>query len=204
MESEPSGPAERPDFWVELRRSRLTLYAIRVAAFLPIVIVTVVVLVYRDRIEDLQTVGYFGIFVANVIGSGTLILPVPGIATVIFGATVWNPLLVGLAGGTGATVGEIAGYLAGVGSYGAIQRIVGKNEWYERLKGWIERRGMITIFVFAATPNPFFDAAGFAAGSMRYPLTRFVMACWLGKMVKYMAVSYAAYWGADLLYGWFG
>lgn len=178
-------------------------YLIRTAAFLPIVIVTVIVILYRDRLEELQTVGYFGIFVANVIGSATFVLPVPGIATVVFAATVWNPFLVGLAGGTGATVGEIAGYLAGVGSYGAIQRIVGKNKWYERLKGWIEHRGMITIFVFAATPNPFFDAAGFAAGSLRYPLTRFIVACWLGKMVKYMFVSYAAFWGADLLYRWF-
>lgn len=178
-------------------------YLIRIAAFLPIVVVTVIVIVYRDRLDDLQTVGYFGIFVANVIGSATFVLPVPGIATVVFGATVWNPFLVGLVGGTGATLGELAGYLAGVGSYGAIQRIVGKNRWYERLKGWIERRGMITIFLLAATPNPFFDAAGFAAGSLRYSLARFTAACWLGKMVKYMAVSYAAFWGADLLYRWF-
>ena len=62
---------------------------------------------------------------------------------------------------------------------------------------------MITIIIFAATPNPFFDIAGFAAGSMRYPINRFAAACWLGKMVKYAVVSYAAFWGADMFYGWF-
>jgi len=184
-------------------QSRWNSYLIRVAAFLPIIVVSVVTVTYKDRLEDLDTVGYFGVFITNVIGSGTFVLPVPGIATVILGATVWNPFLVALAGGTGSTIGEVAGYLAGVGSHGAIQRIVAGNKWYDRIKGWIERRGMVTIFVFAAIPNPFFDVAGFAAGSLRFPIGRFLVACWLGKMVKYLVVAYAAFWGADAVYGWF-
>ena len=115
--------------------------------------------------------------------------------------------IVALAGGTGSTVGEIAAYLAGLGSYDVVRKIAGRNrwyvKWYGRIRGWIEARGMITIFLFAATPNPFFDLAGFAAGSMRYPISRFVVACWLGKMVKYAVVTYAAFWGADMIYGWF-
>ena len=115
--------------------------------------------------------------------------------------------MVALAGGTGSTIGELAAYLAGAGSYGAVRRVAGRSRWYvtwyARLRGWIEARGMITIFLFAATPNPFFDIAGFAAGSMRYPVSRFAAACWLGKMVKYGFVSFAAFWGADMIYGWF-
>ena len=187
--------------------SRLVQQLSLVGAFVPIAAITVAVLVFRDRLEDLHTIGYVGIFVSNVIGSGSFVLPVPGIATVVFGATLWNPFLVAVAGGTGSTVGEIAAYLAGVGSYGLVRRVVGRNrwyvKWYGRIRGWIEARGMITIFLFAATPNPFFDLAGFAAGSMKYPLNRFILACWLGKMVKYAFVSYAAFWGAEMFYGWF-
>ena len=188
-------------------RSPIAQALLLAGSFLPIVAITVVVLIFRNDLEDLHTIGYAGIFIANVVGSGSFVLPVPGIATVILGATLWNPLLVTLAGASGSTVGEIAAYLAGVGSYGAVRRIVGRNrwyvKWYTRIRGWIEARGMITIFIFAAIPNPFFDVAGFAAGSMRYPLSRFVAACWLGKMVKYAVVTYAAFWGADMIYGWF-
>ncbi len=188
-------------------QSRIVRYLLLAGAFLPVVAMTVAVFVFRNDLEDLHTLGYAGIFVANVVGSGSFILPVPGIATVIIGATIWSPLLVALAGGTGSTIGELAAYLAGVGSYGAVRRVAGRSRWYvtwySRLRGWIEARGMITIFIFAATPNPFFDIAGFAAGSMRYPISRFTAACWLGKMVKYGVVSYAAFWGADMIYGWF-
>ncbi|MCY4528969.1 MAG: VTT domain-containing protein [Chloroflexi bacterium] len=203
-ESDPSTASEQP---------RIVRYLLLAASFLPVVAMTVAVFIFRndiDRlrtIEGLETIGFVGILIANVIGSGSFVLPVPGIATVIIGATIWNPLLVALAGGTGSTIGELAAYLAGVGSYGAVRRFAGRSRWYvtwySRLRGWIEARGMITIFLFAATPNPFFDIAGFAAGSMRYPIGRFTVACWLGKMVKYGFVSYAAFWGADMVYGWF-
>ena len=203
-QSDPSTASEQP---------RIVRYLLLAGSFLPVVAMTVAVIVFRHdisrlrTIEGLETIGFVGILIANVIGSGSFVLPVPGIATVIIGATIWNPLLVALAGGTGSTIGELAAYLAGVGSYGAVRKVVGRNRWYvtwySRLRGWIEARGMITIFLFAATPNPFFDIAGFAAGSMRYPIGRFTVACWLGKLVKYGFVSYAAFWGADMVYGWF-
>ena len=207
MTSESKAVDAQSDTSTASGQSRIARYLLLAGAFLPVVAMTVAVFVFRNDLEDLHTLGYVGIFVANVVGSGSFILPVPGIATVIIGATIWSPLLVALAGGTGSTIGELAAYLAGVGSYGAVRRIAGRSRWYvtwySRLRGWIEARGMITIFIFAATPNPFFDIAGFAAGSMRYPISRFTAACWLGKMVKYGVVSYAAFWGADMIYGWF-
>ena len=213
MTSESNAVDAQSDPSTASEQSRIVRYLLLAGAFLPVLVMTVAVFVFRndiDRlrtIEGLETIGFAGILIANVIGSGSFVLPVPGIATVIIGATIWNPLLVALAGGTGSTIGELAAYLAGAGSYGAVRRIAGRSRWYvtwyARLRGWIEARGMITIFIFAATPNPFFDIAGFAAGSMKYPLSRFTAACWLGKLVKYAVVSYAAFWGADMVYGWF-
>ena len=213
MTSESNAVDAQSDPSTASEQSRIVRYLLLAGAFLPVLVMTVAVFVFRndfDRlrtIEGLETIGFAGILIANVIGSGSFVLPVPGIATVIIGATIWNPLLVALAGGTGSTIGELAAYLAGAGSYGAVRRIAGRSRWYvtwyARLRGWIEARGMITIFIFAATPNPFFDIAGFAAGSMKYPLSRFTAACWLGKFVKYAVVSYAAFWGADMFYGWF-
>ena len=179
MTSESKAVDTQPDPSTASGQSRIIRYLMLVGAFLPVVAITVAVLVFRNDLDDLRTIegleplGYVGIFLANVIGSGTFVLPVPGIATVILGATLWNPLLVALAGGTGSTVGEIAAYLAGLGSYDVVRKIAGRNrwyvKWYGRIRGWIEARGMITIFLFAATPNPFFDLAGFAAGLDEVP-----------------------------------
>ena len=175
----------------------------RAAAFVPLIALTVAFLVYRDRLEGLPAAGYVGIFALNLIGSGTYVLPVPGMAALIAGATVWNPLLVAAAAAVGATVGEVAGYLAGVGSHRVVERLVGGRAWYDRVKRWIAKRGMITLFVFAAIPNPFFDVAGFAAGSVQYPVSRFFLACLLGNTVKFVTVAHLAAWGAGALQGWF-
>ena len=189
---------------VEGGGARLLRWVVVVAPFLPIVVVTGAALVFRDRLASLDEWGYVGIFVVNVVGSGTFVLPVPGLGAAILGATIpgWAPYLVALSGATGSTIGEVSGYLAGMGSHGAVERRLGRNRWYRRVQGLIERRGAVTIFAFAATPNPLFDAAGFAAGSLRYSLWRFVVACLLGKMVKYFVVSYAAYYGLEALYRW--
>ena len=139
--------------------------------------------------------------------AGPSSFPFPGIATVILGATLWNPLLVALAGGTGSTIGEIAALSCRIGllrrgqENRRSQPLVREMVWSDQRMDRGARHDH--IFLFAATPNPFFDLAGFAAGSMKYPISRFVVACWLGKMVKYAVVTYAAIWSADMVYGWF-
>lgn len=193
--TDDSSPPERS------RTVRILLFA---GSLLPVIGITVAALIFWSELEGLHTIGVVGIFVANIVSSGTFVLPVPGLATVIIGGTLWNPFLVALVGGTGSTIGEITGYLAGMGLYGAIGRVLSRNRWYARIRGWTGRRGMTTIFLFAAIPSPFFDVAGFAAGSMRYPLTRFLAACWLGKMVKFCVVAYASYWGTNVIRIWLG
>lgn len=173
-------------------------------SLLPVITITVAALIFWSELENLHAVGIVGIFIVNIVSSGTFVLPVPGLATVIVGGTLWNPLLVALAGSTGAAIGEMTGYLVGMGLYGAIGRALSRNRWYAWIRGWMETRGMVAIFLFAAIPSPLFDVAGFAAGSMRYPVGRFLVACWLGKMVKFCVVTFASYWGISAVRIWLG
>ena len=194
----------RTDGSNSLRRSRTVRVLLFVGSILPVITLTVAAVIFRSELESLHTFGIAGIFAVNVVSSGSFILPVPGLATAIIGATLWNPFLVGLAGATGATIGETMGYLVGRESSGAVRRVLGHNRRYARISGWVETRGMITIFLFALIPNPFFDVAGFAAGSLRYPIIRFLAACWPGKMIKFCVAAYAGYWGANTTNVWFG
>ena len=54
----------------------------------------------------------------------------------------------------------------------------------------MERRGTIVMFVVSIIPNPLFDLVGVTAGSVRFPLPRFLAAVWAGKTIKNLIVAY--------------
>ena len=145
---------------------------------------------------ELQNVGYAGVLAVNVIGSASVIVPVPGLAVVCgagAGEVGLNPALLGLAGGFGSTVGEMSGYLAGYGGNPLIQR----SRHYERFRQLVIRNGGMALFVLSVVPNPVFDIAGIAAGSLGYPLRRFLLYVLAGKVIKFIVVAYACRQGID-------
>ena len=160
-------------------------------AFLPIVLVSLGALLFRQRIEDLMELGLLGVFSVNLVGSGTFVLPVPGVLATFIAGRFYPPLLVGLASAAGSTLGELTGFLAGMGAEPAVERV----PFLRRVERWMQRRGGLVIFLFALVPNPFFDVVGFAAGSMDYPLRRFLAFCALGKTIKFVTIAYAGYYG---------
>ena len=59
--------------------------------------------------------GYLGLFVINLIGSATIIFPVPAFVVVFAMGAVLNPWLVGIVSGAGCALGELTGYAIGRG-----------------------------------------------------------------------------------------
>ena len=185
------------------QRPRVRLLSMLVLALLPVAFLTFAALALRPVIQDLHTYGYLGLFLWNVIASGTLIVPLPGLATAFAAASIWNPILVAVAGATGSTLGEGTSYFAGRGSHSTIKRVAANHRMYTRIDGWVQSRGAITLFVFAVIPVPFFDVVGFAAGSLKYPIQRFAIAVLLGKIVKFSIVAAGGYWGTSMVVGLF-
>jgi membrane protein YqaA with SNARE-associated domain len=149
--------------------------------------ISVAIFLFRDRFAQLAAIGYPGIFMVSLLGNATIILPAPSLALVFAMGSALPSVLVGLAAGSGEALGELTGYAAGFGGRGVIEN----QKMYDYLKRWMERRGGVTIFLLSAIPNPFFDLAGIAAGTLRYPLWRFLLLCWLGKTVKTTLVAWA-------------
>ena len=145
----------------------------------------------RPDLEGLAVYGYPGLFLLMFISSGSIILPVPGFATVIAAGTVGNPLLIALFAGPGSALGELTGYMAGCGG----RTIIG--EWrlgvLQRVEGWLRRYGFWALLVLAAVPNPAFDVVGLAAGSLNYPVRKFLLACLIGNTIKYLLLAYLGY-----------
>lgn len=165
------------------------LIILRWLALLFVIGLTFILFLNRENIQYLEQFGYVGIFLASLLTNASLILPVPGVLITSAMGAVFNPFFVALVAGGGATVGEITGYLAGFSG----QRIVEKSKWHTKLEGWMQKYGDITIVVLAFIPNPAFDVVGIMAGAMKIPLYRFLIFCFIGKVLKMLVFAYGGF-----------
>ena len=175
----PPEPAKPSSFWMS-KPFRLLIIALVLA-------ISVAIFSFREQFAELAAVGYPGIFLVSLLGNATVVLPAPSLALVFAMGSALPPLLVGLVAGAGEALGELTGYALGYGG----QAVIEDDAAYGRLVAWMQRRGSITVFVLSVIPNPFFDLAGIAAGSLRYPVWRFLLFCWLGKTIKTTLVAWA-------------
>lgn len=195
--------AARRGLGAAIQRPQIRRLSTLVLALSPLVLLTAAALAFRPLIEDLHTFGYLGLFLWNVIASGMLIVPLPGLAAAFAVASIWNPILVALASAAGSTLGEGTSYLAGRGSHSTVKRVASNHRMYSKIDRWMQSRGAVTLFIFAMIPLPFFDVVGFAAGSLKYPIQRFAVAVLLGKIVKFSIVAAGGYWGTPVVAGLF-
>jgi membrane protein YqaA with SNARE-associated domain len=151
---------------------------------------------FRDRVQELKQYGYMAVFLVGLVSNATLIFPVPGLAVSSVMGGVFNPWVVGIVGGVGQAMGELTGYMAGYSG----QTLVDGNPTYDRLMHWMERYGMLTVFVMAIIPNPVFDLGGIAAGTLRFPVWKFLVSCAAGKVVKNIVFALAGYYGIETLF----
>lgn len=152
----------------------------RILALLVVIGISVFVYSIRGRAEEFAVYGYPGIFIIAFLANATVLLPAPGIAVVFAMGAVFNPLAVGLAAGAGGALGEMSGYLAGFSGQAVIERV----DIYDRLVLWMTHNGNLTILLLAATPNPFFDLTGIAAGALKMPIARFLFWAFIGITFK--------------------
>jgi membrane protein YqaA with SNARE-associated domain len=151
--------------------------------------------------DILASYGYFGIFLISLIGSSTIIFPIPSAAFVFAAGLYLNPFLVGLLAGIGAAIGEFTGYVLGLGG-----RRVAKNKWKKEInkveKLFQKYGGFFIILIFAATPLPD-DVTGIVAGILKYPIKKFFVASLIGKIILHVILAYAGLysmkWILDIL-----
>jgi uncharacterized membrane protein YdjX (TVP38/TMEM64 family) len=168
--------------------------AIPLLTVLIVIVITVALFIFRDKVSELGNFGYLGIFLISLVGNATIVLPVPTFMLVVaFGAS-FNPFLVGVVSGLGGTIGEMTCYLLGFSGRGVVEN----RQLYDRCVRWLGKWGALTVFVFAATPSPF-DVVGIVAGFLRYPFWKFFLASLGGKIIKYIVLALAGYWGWDFI-----
>ncbi len=161
---------------------------------------------------DLVNAGPLGFFFLAIITNATVFLPVPVLeisliaagSTNFFGLGIFSPLLLGIAAGCGAGIGELSGYFFGAGGRKVLKKF--NKEQSEKIVGFgkkLQKHGLIALIIFAFLPLPF-DLAGVAAGLMHYPKKLFVLGCVIGKSPRYALIAYAGYFGVPWVLHFFG
>ena len=149
----------------------------------------------KDVAGGLSSFGYSGVFFLSLLGSASMILPVPGLISLCTVSAILNPFTLGLLAAIGETIGEVTGYAVGFGGKGLLD----KSRVYRWVKSWMEKRGGLVIFIVSIIPNPLFDIVGIAAGATKYPVKKFFLIVFIGKILKGLIVAYSCYYGIQAL-----
>jgi len=177
-----------------IRTDVLTRRSVQVALFVAILGAGFALLALaHSRLDasDFMKHGYLGVFVVNLITCASILFPIPGEAINVAAGSLLNPLTVALVATAGATIGEMTSYVAGY--YGRTMLVERYAVQYAQAERWMDRYGLLAVFLFALVPVLVFDLLGIVAGCTRYNLPRFAAATFAGRFVRCLLLSYAGY-----------
>lgn len=137
--------------------------------------------------ESVGAWGYLGVAIVVFVATASFILPIPYLL-IVWRAHVdggLDPWLLAGTSGVAASLGELTGYVVGVSG----RDLIARGKWFDKANHWMLKYGFWCVALFAFVPNPFFDAIGFAAGVMRYSVWKFMLACFIGKAMKFYVAA---------------
>ena len=142
---------------------------------------------------NIETVGYASIWLLSFIAAALIFLPVSALAAVCVAVAVdLNPFVVAVVAASAESIGELTGYLAGMGGKSFFEH----KRFYLRFKNLFEKYSFLCLLIGSAIPNPLFDVLGVAAGSILYPVKKFLVLVCIGKTLKFTWVGLSCYYGA--------
>ncbi|MEM2816393.1 MAG: VTT domain-containing protein [Candidatus Bathyarchaeia archaeon] len=147
--------------------------------------------------------GYFGVFLMSLLGSMSIIFPIP-YTVILFtlgSLEMFNPILLAMACGVGSAIGEFSGYLLGLGGRKIIsERSKRKMEFFLKI---FEKFGPVAVFIFALTPLPD-DLLFIPLGIMRYSFLKAFIPAILGKICMSLIIVYSARFTIQIIQQIFG
>lgn len=156
--------------------------------------------IFNLSIQSYGWLAYLVVFAVSLLSSSTIFIPTPGMAIVLAAATVWDPVLVGFAVGTGDAIGELTAYWVGyVGEKIMVDEHVPA---YQKAVRWMDRYGSWAVFGVALVPVVLFDLVGLAAGALKIKWWRFLFAAWCGKVPRAIVLCSIGHQLPLLLQAW--
>ena len=150
-------------------------------------------------------IGYPGAFIVSLIGNVTVLFPFPYIAVLFLlgGAKVgpvgpffFDPWLLGIIGGLGATIGEMTGYLLGRAGSKFVR--ADQSSGFLRFVQKYPRTTPIVLWLVAVTPLPD-DVLVIPLGIAKYPWKNVLIPQFIGKTMFLIAIAWAGNLGMSWL-----
>jgi membrane protein YqaA with SNARE-associated domain len=146
---------------------------------------------------SLGQIGLGSVFIVSLVSHLTVVARDMFVPIYLHLASIYHPLLLGSATGSGAALGELTTYLLGWGVAESLEDSSGEES---RLARWIRRYGLWAVLLVSATPLPDTPIV-LLAGSSRLPLGKLLVVEIVGKTALY---SLGAVVGGFIFMGLFG
>jgi membrane protein YqaA with SNARE-associated domain len=162
-------------------------------------------IIYNWLLDISLLFGYIGDFLISFLGNATILVPFPymgvtfilgGLADQGTGEFLFDPWLVGLVSGLGATIGEMTGYLIGY-SGGQLIDEDQRNSFREYVNEH-PRATPVVLWFLAATPIPD-DILIVPLGAAKYPWWKVVIPQFIGKTMFMTFVAWSGRFGLDIV-----
>ena len=143
--------------------------------------------------------GLAGIFAVAAIDASIIPLPIPGtsdLLILLLSAHRENPFLTALAGIAGSLLGGVFTWGAGKKGGEAMLKRYASERLVKRIKGWVTRKGMLTVGVACLLPPPVpLMPFLLAAGALGVSRKRFMIALGIARTIRYGLLAWlgAAY-----------
>jgi membrane protein YqaA with SNARE-associated domain len=196
--TQPQG--ETPEQPVKKRSGRWAIL-LAVAGVVLTIAMFILIIAFNEQVKMMQNWGYIGAFLISILGGATIIIPVPMLAVIVALAsalaTPWEAALLGFSAAAGEVIGALIIYYTGIGAGSAIDTTKTDrfHRLYDKMVGFIRRRGAWALFSVTFIINPLFYPAAFVCGALKFGLRRFIIVVTLGKLVKCMTVVYVSFYG---------
>ena len=156
-----------------------------------------IVVIYNWLLDISLVLGYFGPFIVSFIGNASFLFPMPymvvtfivgGFTDTVTGQFIFNPWIVGIVSGLGATIGEMTGYLLGYGG----RKLIAEDQ-RNSFSDYIKTRPRATplvIWLLAVSPVPddFFIVP---LGAAKYPWWKVAIPQFVGKSMFMVLAAWA-------------
>ena len=143
--------------------------------------------------DSLGQLGLVGVLIAAMLSHLTVVARDMFIPLFLPLASVYHPVILGTAAGTGAAIGEVTTYFLG---WGVAESMEPMSESEDRIARWINKYGLWAVLLVALTPLPDTPII-ILAGSRKLPFTKLAIVEVVGKSTLY---SVGALMGG-LIYG---
>lgn len=131
--------------------------------------------------DSLGQLGLIGVLIAAMLSHLTVIARDMFIPLFLPLASVYHPIILGTAAGTGAAIGEVTTYFLG---WGVAESLEEMSDAEDRIARWINKYGLWAVLLVAITPLPDTPIV-ILAGSRKLPFAKLAIVEIVGKSALY-------------------